>query len=129
VLHLIQRPLITGAARGPILRCWTERFPDAVVLHTEGEVDLTTATALADAIAEASRQNGNGGVIVDLSRLDYLDGSGIRVLEYAAEMHRGRFVVVGSKPAVHALFDILELTEVLPVVPSVEAAVQRLRGS
>jgi anti-sigma B factor antagonist len=117
---------MTGAARGPVLRCWTEEVPEAVVLHMEGDVDLTTANALADAIAGASDQH--RPVIVDMSRLDYLDGSGIRVLEHAAELYQGRFVVVGSKPAVHRLFDILELTNMLPVFPSMEAAQAYLRG-
>jgi anti-anti-sigma factor len=126
VLHLVTRPLVTGGSRESILRCWTEQLSEAIVLHAEGEVDLTTASDLADAIANVSIQNGH--IIVDFSHLDYLDGSGIRVLEHAAQTYHGRVIVVGSKPTTHKLFDILELTNVLPVVTTVEAAQERLRG-
>lgn len=112
----------TGAdwTGGAFIRFSTELVPDATVLRVEGEVDLSTAQSLADAIEGASRVN--RCVIVDLSRLDYLDGSGIRVLVRFAQEKRGHFVVAGSKPTVHRLFALLRLTDVLPVVGSLGAA-------
>jgi anti-anti-sigma regulatory factor len=77
----------------------------------------------ANEIAEAYRTNRR--VIVDLSRVEYFDASGIHVLETCAWTHESCFVVVGSKPKVHRLFgilEILELTNVLPVVASLDAA-------
>jgi anti-sigma B factor antagonist len=114
-----------GGTGRTLLRCWTETAPGAVVLHAEGEVDVTTAAALREAIAAAVRTG--PPVIVDLGGLRYLDGSGIRVLEKAARLHPARFVVVGSKPEIHRLFDILGLTGALPVVRSLEAAREYLR--
>jgi anti-anti-sigma factor len=80
---------------------------------------------LSNAIASAYRTNRR--VIVDLSRIEYLDDAGIRVLETCAWTHESRFVVVGSRPEVHRLFEILELTSVLPVVASLDAARDYLR--
>jgi anti-sigma B factor antagonist len=95
------------------------------VLHVEGDVDLATAPLLKKAIAHLYRTNRR--VVVDLSRVDYLDGSGIRGLEYYARTETSRFVVVGSKPEIHRLFNILQLTDVLPVVVSLNAALDYLR--
>ena len=106
------------------MRFSTERVHEAIILRVEGEVDLSAANSFADAIESAYREN--RCVIVDVSCLDYLDGSGIRVLMRFAEEARGRFVVVGSKPSVHRLFVILKLLDALPVVSSVGAAQEYL---
>ncbi|HKX16501.1 MAG TPA: STAS domain-containing protein [bacterium] len=120
---MVRRPGIQGgadSARGEFIRFSTERVHEATVLRVEGEVDLSTANSFADAIESLYREN--ACVIVDLSRLSYLDGSGIRVLMRFAEEARGRFVVIGSTPTVHRVFVILNLLDVLPVVPSLGAA-------
>ncbi len=107
-------------------QCWTEEVAEAMVLHAEGVVDLSTAPGLANAIAGAFAQRQR--VIVDLSDLDYLDISGAHVLERMAARHNGCFAVVGLlKPTIHKIFDILELTDVLPATASVEAAREYLR--
>jgi anti-sigma B factor antagonist len=103
-----------------LLRCWTEAAAGTIVLHAEGEVDIMTAPMLGDAI-EASYRVGPR-VIVDLGRLRYLDGSGVRVLENAAQAHRTRFVVVGSSREIQRVFEVLGLIAALPVVPSLDAA-------
>jgi anti-sigma B factor antagonist len=106
---------------GPaFLHCRTEAVPEGCVLCAEGEVDVATAPLFANAVAAAFRESRR--VIVDLSRLGYLDGAGVHVLEDAARAHGGRFAVVGSRPEIHRLFDILGLTNVLPVVATVDAA-------
>lgn len=125
VQRMVRRARFAGSARDTNLRCWTDQKPEAVVLHAVGEVGLSTASDLANAIKVAFAQHRR--VIVDLSHLDYLDVSGTHVLERTAARHHGHFVVVGSKPTIHKIFDILELTDVLPVVPSVEAAQEYLR--
>jgi anti-sigma B factor antagonist len=96
------------------------------VLHAEGEVDMTTAPMLGDAIGAAYRAGPR--VIVDLGGLRHLDGSGIHALEDASRAHPSRFVVVGSTPDIRRLFDILGLTSALPVVPSLDAARQYFGG-
>lgn len=103
-----------------MIRFSSESVHEATLLRVEGEVDLSTAGSFTDAIESAYREN--ACVIVDLSRLNYLDGSGIRVLMRFADEARGRFVVIGSTPTVHRVFVILKLLDVLPVVSSLGAA-------
>jgi anti-anti-sigma factor len=108
------------------LHCWTEEVPEAVVLHAEDELDLNTALVLANAVTGAFEQR--ECVIVDLSHLDHLDFSGAHVLEHTAARYDGRFAIVqGSKPTIHKIFDILELTDFLPVIASIEAAQEYFR--
>jgi anti-anti-sigma factor len=126
VVSIVRRPRIAGAAGRTFLHCWEEAVPEATVLHVEGEVDVATAPLLAKAIAGAFSRNGR--LIVHLGRVRYLDGSAIHVLEDASRADGGRMVVIGSAPHVHRLFDILRLTDVLPVVPDLEAARAYLRG-
>lgn len=120
---MVERPRIGGGMRetgGTVVHFRTETVPEGVVLRVEGEVDLLTAPQLEEAIAGAYQTR--RCVIVDLSRLDYLDGSGIRVLMRAAEENTGRFVVIGSKPTIRRLFEILRLVDILPVVATLGAA-------
>jgi anti-sigma B factor antagonist len=119
VMRLVRRPRVSGGAR-PILRCWTEASAEELVLHAEGEVDISTAPILSDAITEAYRAASR--VIVDLSGLRYLDGSGIRVLEAAARRHPARFVIAGLHREIRRLFEVLGVGEAVPVVASVGAA-------
>ena len=48
-------------------------------LAVRGEVDLATAPALEDALADAIRES-DGALVVDLSGVEFLDSSGLKVL-------------------------------------------------
>jgi anti-sigma B factor antagonist len=50
---------------------------DVVVVRAVGEVDLTNAEALQRAVEETTAR----GVVLDVSRLAYVDSSGIRAIE------------------------------------------------
>lgn len=125
VLRMVPRPAIQGGA-GPadrpfeFARFATDHVPEAAVLRVEGEVDLSVAQSLAGALADL--YHASGRVIVDFSRVAYLDGAGIRVLTRFAEENPGRFVIVGSSPTIRRLFEILRLVDVLPVMASLGAA-------
>jgi anti-anti-sigma factor len=125
VVSIARRPPMAGGAGRVFFHCWMELVPEGRVLHAEGEVDVATAPLLASAIAAAFREGRR--VIADLSRLRYLDGAGIHVLEHAAGADGLRLVVAGSRPEIHRLFDILGLTNMLPVVATVDAARAYLR--
>ena len=108
------------------LQTRVEVGPEAVIVLASGEVDLETTPTLANAIAEGFARGFR--VIVDLSGLRHLDASGIRVLLQAANAYGSRFVIVISEPAVRRLFDILDLNNVVTVVPSLPAARDYLRN-
>jgi anti-sigma B factor antagonist len=125
VLRLVPQPHIGGGNGTTPLHCWVEPIAEAVVVHVEGEVDLSTAPWFAETIAYAFRQNRS--VIVDLSAVSYLDGSGIAVLKRAAESHLAHIAVSGSPPQIRRLFDIVQLSDVIPFVASLEAGRAYLR--
>jgi anti-sigma B factor antagonist len=128
VLRMVVHRSIQGGSdscRAGCAQISVEAMPEAAVVHVTGELDLSTAPLLWNAISRAYRRHRS--VVIDLSQLDYLDGSGIHALERGAAEHPGRFAVVASKPVVHRIFEILELIKSLPVLASVEAARAYLR--
>jgi anti-anti-sigma factor len=58
------------------------RLPRPHGLRLEGEIDLSNADLLARALARSSQEG--PGVRLDLSRLDFIDVAGLRVLVAAA---------------------------------------------
>jgi anti-anti-sigma factor len=72
----------------------------------------------------ASRNTKHGGMIVDLSELEYIDASGLLTLEEGRQLcqqHSRELVLVSPPPHVERLLEMLQLTELLPVLTSVEA--------
>jgi anti-sigma B factor antagonist len=125
VVSLVPRPRLTGGGGRSDFDCWEEPAPEATVLYVEGEIDIATAPLFADAIAAAFDRSAR--LIIHLGGLRYLDGAGIHVLEDAHATWGRGLVVVGSAPHVHRLFNILDLTQVFPVVETLEAARAYLR--
>jgi anti-anti-sigma factor len=72
----------------------------------------------------ASRNTNHGGMIVDLSELEYIDASGLLTLEEGRQLcqqHSRELVLVAPPPHVERLLEMLQLTALLPVLTSVEA--------
>jgi anti-anti-sigma factor len=113
-----------------ILQTWSEDVPSGSILHVQGEVDLSSVPSLRTTLMGLI---GRGRpVIVDCSKLQYLDMAGVHVLEDCherAEQVGQRFVVVGSIPSVHKILVIIKLHERMPVVDTVEEALAVLGTS
>lgn len=76
---------------------------DVIVARVTGEIDMSNAGELRGAITEAT-PNGSRGVVLDLSRVDYIDSSGIHLLYRLSESLRNRgqtlrVVVPSGSPA------------------------------
>lgn len=54
--------------------------PQGTIIEAVGEVDLTTAPLLREALLEAVGGPGIQGVIVDLSKVDFIDSAGLALL-------------------------------------------------
>ena len=54
--------------------------PAGTVIEAVGEVDLTTAPQLREALLGAVGHTGKSGVIVDLSKVDFIDSAGLALL-------------------------------------------------
>lgn len=85
-----------------------------------GELDLASADAFTDVIAEALA---TGGVILDLSALTFMDSSGVRALNIAlreaSQRKRELRVRAGMQPGV---VQILELTGMMALLKIDDAA-------
>jgi len=75
-----------------------EQLPDGSGLRLVGEVDMSNAEALEEALALAFQKNG-GSVVIDCSELTYMDSSGFRALLRSAELLPDGHKLVIASPA------------------------------
>jgi anti-sigma B factor antagonist len=98
------------------VRIAVSRSNDATTIHLEGELDLTGQQDVREAVLEAV-QHRPARLILDLSRLSFLDSSGVHVLleatQQSAEQQTSLMIVPGPPP-VQRPFEILGLTDALP---------------
>jgi anti-sigma B factor antagonist len=84
--------------------------PCGAVLTLGGELDLATTPVLQEWLAPAMR--GTATVVINLSRLSFIDSSGLRLLVQAERQLRdsgGRLVLVRGPRAVHRVFELTSL--------------------
>jgi anti-sigma B factor antagonist len=97
-----------------------------VVITVAGEVDLASATALAEALDRAT-STGAEAVILDLRRLEFMDSTGISVLVKAhqASVRSGcRFAVVRGSPQVDRVLSLTGLDEQMTLIDTPEELLQ-----
>ena len=98
------------------------------VFHLEDEIDLHYAPALR-ALFQAKAKQRCPALVVDLSGVPFIDSTGIGVfLEYlrdAAEFG-GHFCLAAPTDHVRHVFEIVRLSEVLPVFETTAAAIAAL---
>jgi anti-sigma B factor antagonist len=83
------------------------------VVTPRGELDVSAAPALEDALARAVADTGVVGVVVDLSRLEFMDSSGLRTVVLADRRLRERglrFALVRGGEPVHRVFELTRMT-------------------
>jgi anti-sigma B factor antagonist len=105
--------------------CWVEDSPLAAIVHVRGDVDLLSASAFRACVHTTASSDANkGGMIVDLSELEYIDANGFLALEEGRQLcqqHKRELVLVAPPPHVERILALLKLTDLLPVLTSVEA--------
>jgi anti-anti-sigma factor len=99
---------------------------DQVVVSTvTGEVDLSNARQICDAVGEAT-PNTAVGVVLDLSRVDYLDSAGIHLIYRLRENLRARgqklMLAIPADSPVQDSLRLAGVTQHLPIAASVDAA-------
>ncbi len=103
----------------PSLGIHVWRAGDQCTLALDGELDLSSVDLLSEAIQEV-RAGGAVRVIVDLSRLGFMDSSGMHALLTAAselgDDGRGLTIVPGHGRVQRAL-EVAGLVDVLPFAP------------
>jgi anti-anti-sigma factor len=108
------------------LRATTERSDSAVIVYAGGELDASNEGTWRHLLSEAASAAGPPGpLVVDTSGLDFMGCCAYAALAEEAERCRGRGLelrLVSSQPAVERIVGACGLTELLPVDPTVDAA-------
>jgi len=105
-----------------------DRRTDAVVLALSGKLDATTAKTFEDKIL-AEIDSGDRRFVIDLSHLEYVSSSGLRVLLLAAKrLHStdGKIVLCSLKEHVRQVFDLAGFSSILSIYGSRDDALKAL---
>lgn len=99
-------------------------MPAEKVIPLDGEIDLhvspRVSATLNGAIAEKPKR-----LVVDLSKVSYIDSSGLAVLIEAmqsVEKYGGKFALAALQKNVKPIFEIARLDQVFRIFPTVEEA-------
>ena len=96
----------------------------AQVIPLEGEIDLHVSPRIANTLNAALKEQPRN-LIVDLSRVSYIDSSGLAVLIEAmqnAERYGGKFALAALQENVKPIFEIARLDQVFRIFPDVQSA-------
>ena len=94
------------------------------VLPLDGEIDLQVSPEIASRLQQLI-VNRPPRVVVDLSRVTYIDSSGLAVLVNAmqnVEDYGGLFALAGAQESVRAILESARLDQVFLSFPHVDAA-------
>jgi anti-sigma B factor antagonist len=97
----------------------------ASVLPLDGEIDLHVSPRVALSLGQMVKKK-PAKLVVDLSRVTYIDSSGLAVLIDAmqgVEEYGGFFAIAGMQETVRSIFEIARLDQVFRIFPDVESAV------
>lgn len=117
-----------SAARGDgfeVNVSWHERV---VVLTVEGTLDLLTAPQLSESIL-TTLTNEPAGIVVDLSKVEFLASAGMTVLIAAHEeiTRSARFGVVADGPATSRPMKLVGVDEMITIYSTIGAALEDLQ--
>ena len=105
-----------------------DRKADAVILALSGKLDATTAKTFEDRILGVIN-SGTQRLVVDLSQLDYISSSGLRVFIIAAKRLQtvdGKIVLCSMKDHVRQVFDLAGFSSMLSIYGSRDEAMKGL---
>lgn len=104
---------------------------DVVVASVRGEVDMSNAGELGEAIARRL-SNETHALVVDLSRCGYLDSAGIHILYDLQERLRNRGqqirVVIPPDATIAEALRLADVPRAIGAADTVDAAIVSLRG-
>ena len=105
-----------------------DRKADAVILALSGKLDATSAKTFEDKILRLIN-SGAQRLVVDLSQLEYVSSSGLRVFLLAAKRLQatdGKIVLCGLQDHVRQVFDLAGFSSILSIYGSREEALKGL---
>ena len=94
------------------------------VLPLEGDIDLHVSPVVTEAL-DAMIKKKPERIVIDLSRVTYIDSAGIAVLILAmqeVEAYGGKFFLSGLQETLRSIFETSRLERVFRIFPDVDAA-------
>jgi stage II sporulation protein AA (anti-sigma F factor antagonist) len=105
----------------------SEQSQGVFVIQVEGELDMNTAVELEHQL-EAPLSAPDASLLIDLSRCEFIDSTGIALIVKAWQAIEDRFSLCGVDNQVKRVLDITGLESTIPTDASREDALARLRG-
>src|SRR5260370_12667860 len=107
------------------------RLADTVVLLPEGRIDHATAEQFKAALAPHldTCAAGRGGVVIDMTGVEYISSVGLRVVMLASKQAKGQgctLAVCGLQPVVREIFAIGRFDPVLQRFPTLHQSLAAL---
>jgi anti-anti-sigma factor len=102
----------------------THTAGECVILRLAGELDVTNAAEAEEAVRVAW-QDSPSHLVFDLSRLTFMDSTGVRVLVRARRMateHQGTIALAGLTPSVSRIIEVTGLDQVIAVHATLDEA-------
>jgi anti-anti-sigma factor len=112
------QPEPTPPAQAEPFRCETSHDHDSARILASGELDVATVPILSAEI-DAVRKAGFRHLILDLSTLDFIDSTGLRlILDCDCEARRDGFTIalIPGPPAVERVFELTNTRAHLPFI-------------
>ncbi|MEN6438765.1 MAG: STAS domain-containing protein [Syntrophobacter sp.] len=100
----------------------TEKKKGIFLLALEGDLDMSSSPQVRSALLPLFRESPSH-IIVDLSRVPYIDSSGIATFVEGLQFSRKsnvRFTLAGATPTVESIFDLAYLKGVFEMVPDAD---------
>lgn len=94
------------------------------VFPLEGEIDLHVSPGISHSLKTMTDAKPKR-LVVDLSRVSYIDSSGLAVLIEAMQnvgSYGGKFALAGLQEGVRPIFEIARLDQVFRIFPDVDSA-------
>lgn len=94
------------------------------VLPLEGEIDLHVSPQISGSLKSMIEEKPKQ-LVVDLSRVSYIDSSGLAVLIEAMQgvaAYGGKFALAGLQNSVRPIFEIARLDQIFEIYPDVDSA-------
>lgn len=111
-------------AKQETLQVASEPLPDGVVLVPSGEIDLARSPSMRTQVAEAMKRSPKR-VVIDLSKVPYMDSSGVATLVEALQGTRrsgAKLLLCSLTPRVRSILEISRLDTVFTIVADRAAA-------
>ena len=116
----------SSPSSGEMLRISGERRGDAVVIRLAGSANMDVSDDLRDRLLEMIA-DASGAVVLDLAELAFVSSVGLgAIVGLQARCRDGNrpLLIVAPQPPIRNLLEVTQLTKLIPICDTVEAALQ-----